>query len=88
MSFVVLFLLYNFFGYFNCEHALLIPLLRWKLQLEQGFKLFKMIQKEIYIQFISRLIIILTWHHFSYRHTTIHYNYKVIYIIKIQNSPL
>jgi len=88
MAFVVFFSLNNCFGYFNCEYVLLILLLRWKLQLEQGLKLFKVIQKDIYIQFIFRFFVILTWHHSSYKHITIHYNYKEINAIKIQNSPL
>jgi hypothetical protein len=53
---------------------LLIPL-KQKLQLKQGFKLFKKTQKDINI--ISNLFldffIRLTWHPFSYSHIAMHY---------------
>jgi hypothetical protein len=67
---------------------LLIPL-KWKLQLKQGLKLFKMTQKDIHI--LSNLFlhfIKLTWHHYNYNHTSIHYNHEIINAIKIQNGPL
>jgi len=48
-------------------NTFLLIILRWKLQLRQGFKLVKKIQKDIYI--ISNLFLdffnILTWHHSS-----------------------
>jgi hypothetical protein len=68
---------------------ILIPLRR-KLQLKQGFKLFKRTQKDVNI--ISNLFldffIRLTWHHSSYSHIPIHYNHEIVNVIKIQNSPL
>jgi len=68
---------------------LLIPL-RWKLQLKQGFKLFKKIQKDIYIIFNLFLdfFIRLTWHHSSYNHIPIYYNHEIVNVIKIQNNLL
>jgi hypothetical protein len=48
-------------------NTFLLIILRWKLQLRQGFKLVKKIQKDIYI--ISNLFLDffnrLTWHHSS-----------------------
>jgi len=66
-------------------NVFLLIILTWILRLEQGFKLFKMDQKNIYN--VSNLLLIfkisLKWHHFYYRHTRIHYNYKAINVIKI-----
>jgi len=71
-------------------NTILLILLSWKLQLKQGFKLFKKIQKDIYI--ISNLFLIffikLTWHHSTYSYILILYNHEIINVIKIQNNPL
>jgi hypothetical protein len=61
----------------HCLTFFLIPW-KWKLQLKQGFKLFKRIQKEIYIASnpILGFFIRLTWHHYNYNHTPIYYNHE------------
>jgi hypothetical protein len=68
----------------------LLIILRWKLQLRQGFKLVKKTQKDIYI--ISNLFLIffnrLTWHHSNYYHILIPCNHEIMNVIKIQNSLL
>jgi hypothetical protein len=70
-------------------NTFLLIILRWKLQLKQGFKLIKRIQKDICI--ISNLLLEffnrLTWHHSSYNHIPIPYNHEITNIIKIY-SPL
>jgi hypothetical protein len=54
--------------------------LKQKLQLRQGLKLFKKIQKDINI--ISNLFlnffVRLTWHYSCYNHIPIHYNHEII----------
>jgi len=66
-------------------NVFLLITLMWILQLGQGFKRFKMDQKNIYN--VSNILLAfkinLKWHHFNYRHIRIHYNYKAINVIKI-----